>query len=144
VAADLHIHVLTDVVTSEDLADFFASHLGSKWFDMGRASRLQHNYEAMMANHKKIGDTPNVWIGEVSWLKADLTDDAETFVPDPIGKIHDLIGEELPTLDDETIAKIVAILRAVPNQTQYRVTTPEKVMEFLVQHRGKRVFQVSW
>lgn len=143
-AADLHIHVLTDDVTSEDLADFFASSLGSKWFDMGRAAALQRNFEAMMANHKKVGDTPNVWVGEVSWLKAGLTNDAETFVPDPIGKIHDLVGEDLPTLDDALITSVVAVLRAIPNQTQYSITTPEKVMEFLLQHKGRRVFQVSW
>lgn len=31
-AADLHIHVMTDGVTERDLADFFSNTLGSKHF----------------------------------------------------------------------------------------------------------------
>ena len=100
-AADMHIHIF-DNITEGDLANFFSNTLGSKWFNPRPAidDRRDKAYE-------KVFSTPDIWIGEVSWLKAGLFDDPETFVPDPVGKINEVIGEDLPVITDELIDRII-------------------------------------
>ncbi len=136
-AADLHIHIFEGIVEA-DLAKFCSNHLGSKWFnprpgatDFGPGSVFH-----------RVSETPNIWVGEVSWLKAALFDD-DSYVPNPVGAINDLIGEELPVLDD---ALIEAIGKAVDlkNETGYRLGNAEDILAFLRLHKGKKVFTVSW
>jgi hypothetical protein len=136
-AADLHIHVF-EGITERHLALLFENSLGSKYFNpRARGERSTATYEA-------VANTPNIWIGEVSWLKAMLLQDGETtYVPAPVQTIAGLIDEELPTLDDKLIADILAALD-LPNTTQYKLAKREAVAKFLLQHKGKRVFTVSW
>lgn len=136
-AADLHIHVMTEDMSEDDLRVFFSNALGSKWFNPG----VDKDYES--PEYKRVIDSPNVWIGEVSWLKAALLEDNDTFVPDPVGNISELVGEDLPIIDDDFIIKVDAALR-VPNFTDYTIAEPDKVVKFLEEHRGKRVFAISW
>lgn len=139
-AADLHIHVLRHPVTEEDIADFECSTLGSKWFNMDRANRVQREREDL---YELIANTPNIWVGEVSWLKAALFDSPETYVPSPIEEITSIIGEDLPVLTREIIMDILDAL-ALDNETPYTLTTREKLETFLYQYEGERVFTVSW
>lgn len=137
-AADLHIHVYRDI-TEDDLRAFFGSTLSSKYFNpFGQRPWAQQSKV-----FEKISDTPNVWIGEVSWLKAALMDDAESFVPNPVGTIHELVGEDLPTLNPDLRDKIVAALQ-MENSTSYSIAKPDAVEQFLNDHMGERLFTVSW
>lgn len=138
-AADLHIHIF-EGITEEDLRLFFTSSLGSKHFNMAEAAIQQR---LGLQTHEKVGDTPNTWIGEVSWLKAMILEDPEEFVPTPVSIIHELIGEDLPILDSDLIYKIIDALDH-ENTTMYRITRPEDVIGFLSGHEGKQVFTVSW
>lgn len=135
-AADLSIHIY-EGITQDDMKRFFSSTLGSKYFNMSTPS----NYDDGM--YEKFGNTPSVWIGEVSWLKAVITDDAETFVPHPCQAICDIIKEDLPVIDDALISKIVNAC-SVENSTDYDTANPDKVKLFLEEHKGKKVFTVSW
>lgn len=119
-AAEFNIHVL-EGATEDDLAAFFVS---SDAYDV-------------------VAKTPSVTVGDVSWLKAAVFEDDDTFIPDPIGKIAELIGEDLPVCDDALIAQITAALN-VPNRTDYELKDSEKVIAFLNAHKGKRLFHVSW
>lgn len=112
-AADLHIHVF-DGCTENDLCDY-----------------------------KKIASTPNVHVGEVSWLKAALLDDSDRYIPSAVQQVTDIIGEDLPVVDDAMIARIADAMKA-PNATSYTLNSAEEVLTFLKQHKGKRVFTVSW
>jgi hypothetical protein len=134
-AADMHIHVLKEPFTEADLASFMSNVLGSKYFNPRPGANLDL--------FSKCSDTPNVWVGEVSWLKANLADDADTFIPGPVQKVHDLIGEDLPVIDDALIAKVREAFND-ENKTTYNVAPPAKVLEFLEQHKGEKVFTVSW
>jgi len=136
-AADLHIHIF-EGITGDDLAMFFADSLGSKWFDPSRCDSI-----STREVYGKIGKTPNIWVGQVSWLKADFYGDKETYVPETIADIWNMIGENLPVIDDALIAKIAAAFDK-PNKSCYKLNDKKKVLEFLKQHKGKQAFVVSW
>jgi hypothetical protein len=138
-AADLSIHVLVPPCTEETLAQFFQNTLGSKYF-----SWFAPNDDGWREAHNVVAATPSFWIGEVSWLKAGLFDDAETYVPDPVAKVQEIIGENLPVIDDQLINQLEEALNAY-NQTSYSVANDGVVLRtFLESHRGKPVFTVSW
>jgi hypothetical protein len=135
-AADLHIHVMPDDMSEDVLADFFSHTLGSRWFNP-RCRQADDTYQ-------KIADTPNVWIGEVSWLKAALTDDPDTYVPNPVAKVSEIVGDSLPRLDDAMVDRLMAAV-GEDNGTSYRTADePVKLREWLIEHKGRRVFTVSW
>lgn len=136
-AADLHIHVF-EGVTEQDLADFNSNTLGSKYFNPRSVAEKSND-----TSYDKICETPQIWIGEVSWLKAALFEDSENFIPSTVMRISELIGEDLPVLDDELIAGILAAFDA-PNDTSYSLANKNEVAAFLEQHKGKQVFTVSW
>ena len=133
-AADLYIHVF-EGVTEEELEEFFSNTFGSKHFNLNRPRRDDI--------YLKVADTPQIWIGEVSWLKAMVFGDSEEFIPNTVGAINRGIGEVLPVINDKLIAGIMGAFD-LPNDTSYALAKPEDVRAFLEKHRGKRVFTVSW
>lgn len=135
--ADLHIHVY-EGLTEGDLRNFFGHTLGSKYFSM-----FMQDHKRWEEAYTKISETNQMWIGSVSWLKAGLFEDEESFVPQTVGEISELIGEELPVLDDELIEKILNTFD-LPNVTGYSLNDKEKVREWLMQNKGKQIFTVSW
>ncbi len=134
-SADLHIHVL-EGVTEDDVAMMNSNVMGSKHFRWDAPQKPLDLFT-------KISDTPNVWIGEVSWLKAALFEDPDTFVPDPVDKVSEIVGEDLPVIDEDIIDQITAALR-LPNNTRYSIADPGEVRAFLEQHKGKKIFVISW
>jgi hypothetical protein len=115
-------------------------------------SLLNDHYERVgftCQHHKDIDNTPNIWVGEVSWLKAALFEEGKEdgapsdFIPDPIGKISELIGEDMPVITDEFIEK-VRLAMSVPNQTQYSLAKAQDILSFLKTYKGKSCFTVSW
>lgn len=136
-AADSHIHVL-EGVTEDDLAIFNSSLLGSKWFSWDRVCKKKYDRTV-----DKIEKTPQIWIGEVSWLKASLLDNDAKYIPSPVGSIEDIIDEDLPIVDDALIKKIMEAFDQ-ENITSYKLADPNEVRKFLEFHKGKRLFTVSW
>lgn len=129
-AADLHIHVLTDATSEEEL-ELFKQPLHS-----GNSKQWEEAYE-------HIAQTPDIWIGEVSWLKAALTSDRETFIPDTVGKIQDIIGRGTKSLTEEMLQDILNAFEA-KNITSYEVAGRDEVEAFLRPYIGQKVFTVSW
>lgn len=143
--ADLHIHVY-DGLTEDDLREFFRNSLGSKWSAgfFGLLTVGETNLNKMLANHDKILAQPNIWIGEVSWLKASLFEGGEEqFVPSTVQVVSDAIGEDLPVLDGELFERIIGAF-SEENRTIYSLAKEENVRAWLQQHMGKRLFTVSW
>ena len=138
-AADLHIHIF-EGLEEEDLKRFFSNSLGSKYFNL---SYPAFSLDDDIDHFSKINRTPNIWIGSVSWLKAGLFQDPKTFIPDPIGKINTLIGEDLVVLDEELMKNIMDALD-LENVTGYKIAKPEDVVGFLTTYQGSQVFSVSW
>lgn len=139
-SADLHIHILTPNITEGNLARFFSNNIGSKYFNPRPG---QSSYDDWTEAYSLIADTPNVHVGEVSWLKAGLFDDAETYIPDAVGAVQAIIGEDLPLIDDALIARIAEAM-GLENKTTYSLSAPNDVIEFLKAHCGERCFMVSW
>jgi len=99
-------------------------------------------YPISCSHHRDISATPSVWIGEVSWLKAALFNDDDTFIPDPVEKISELVADK-PIITDKLIRAIGNALK-LDNKTQYKVAEADNVTKFLRGHKGKRVFSISW
>lgn len=139
-AADMKIHVV-EGITEDDLAVFFSSHLGSKYFQI----LPSYSNEIWNENHRKIASTPSVWVGEVSWLKQSILDVEDGhYVPDVVGDLFDLIGEDLPTVDDEFVNQVEAIYDRARAHEFYSTSAGSEVVAFLREHKGKKVFTVSW
>lgn len=155
-AADLSIHVL-EGCDEEDLRIFFSSTLGSKWFgpfgniayDPAKRPEWQPRYEGDTDHSDKslaftrIANSPSCWIGEVSWLKAWLAEDPDSYIPSAVGHIHEAIGEELPVLDEKLRESILFGLQQ-PNLTPYSIEDVTKIKDFLDRYMGKQLFTVSW
>lgn len=138
-AADLHIHVFSEgELEEDDFATFFSNALGSKWFTWDSASPEERDKVL-----DKISHTPNIWAGEVSWLKAALFEDKSSYIPSTVDKINRIIGEHLLVVDDNLIAEIKEAF-TLPNSTSYSLALCEEVVAFLEEHKGKRAFTVSW
>jgi hypothetical protein len=141
-AADLHIHIKTENVTDRDLQIFFSSSLGSKYCHFPLMQKWDPEEERR--SNKSVCESPNIWIGEVSWLKAALFEDGEdTFIPTTVQKVQDLIGENLPILDEKLIENIFDAF-ILDNKTSYKLADPREVVKFLMKYIGKPVFTVSW
>lgn len=137
-AADLHIHVMTPDMTENHLAEFFCNTLGSKYFNMRCRPNLDGDAWRLVTN------SPNIHVGEVSWLKAAVLEGGpDEFVPQAVSAVQEIIGEDLPSIDDDLIAKVREAMR-LPNQTSYEMTGENAVLSFLAEHKGKRAFTVSW
>jgi hypothetical protein len=134
-SAHLHIHVLRDV-TEADLAVFFSNSIGSKWFDPKPTGKMDFDLV------EKIEQSPNIEVGPVSWLKAGLLED-DSFIPEPIGLLVDIIGEELPVIDQTLLDQVEEALKTT-NTSVYNLENLDNVLEFLKKHRGERIFTVSW
>lgn len=140
-AADLHIHVFTGI-TEDDLAAFSSNTIGSKYFRGFGALSLSGDW---MEACRKIGETPDIWIGELSWLKQALMAETEgEYVPSVVQAVHSIIGEDLPVCDDELIERISHAFDKAEEHGFYSTNGRDKVVAFLEQHRGERLFTVSW
>ena len=137
-AVDLHLHVRTPAITDDDLSKLFCTTIGSRWFNPDRWT-WEEREPAIEATMK----APNVWIGEVSWLKTALTGDDARDISHPVQRVSDLVGEDLPVLTDALIEAICEALR-VPNRTIVHVATVSAVRPFLLAHEGEPVFTLSW
>lgn len=142
-SADLAIHVFTDELSMDDIATFFCSSLGTEWFNPLRAQITQRNGEWMKA-YEKLSRLPHTYVGEVSWLKALLTDDTVNYVPTAIEIINKLIGHSGKTVIDQTLLNEVAKALMVVNTTDYQLEDTNKIMKFLNDNMGKKAIVVSW
>jgi hypothetical protein len=90
----------------------------------------------------KIVKTPGIEVGEVSWLKAALFDQPDVYIPGPIARLKDIIGDGFPVIDDAFIEAVERAFEA-PNTTQYRLNDPTFVLAFLREHKGKKCFAAT-
>lgn len=132
-SADLHLHILKGL-TEEELRIFQGPTIvGGEGDNTALKDPL----------YSKVAHTPNIWVGEVSWLKAMLFGDEDTFIPSPVMGVSEAIGDDLPVIDDALIARVKEALGR-NNTTSYDVTKGDEVISFLESYKGERVFQVSW
>lgn len=117
-----------------------STYIGDLWEDDGdyldaegfiandaRAERLKEagfsepelglTWDAWEAARRTYEREPNVWIGQVSWLKAGLFEDAG-WIPNAVGQISWLVGHEGITLTPGLAGAIMASLN-LPNRSNY-------------------------
>jgi hypothetical protein len=122
-AADFYIRILEDV-TEDEVLEF----LGPRF-----------DYDGRKELFYRIMRTPCVFVGQVSWLKAAISQAPETYIPAPIAMLDGLISLSFPIIDDAFIEAVSRALEA-PNTTAYHLNSPETVLAFLRKHKGKKCF----
>ena len=137
-SADMNIHVL-EGVTYHDLEVFQCSTLGTKFFDLSLYQEQQRRSDEL---YDKFANTPRICVGEVSWLKAAIMDDEDTFVPNSVARIAELL-QDVPVLTLDLLDEIKEALQ-FENTTSYSTSSTGSIIEFLQEHIGKRVFTISW
>jgi len=140
-SADLHIHVLTKKFTEKHVEAFQSNSLGTRFFNLGYDKRFEKEHDCDL--YKMCAATPDVWVGEVSWLKANVLEDEESFIPNIVQAVWETVGENFPVIDDSFIEAIKKAFEA-GNTTDYSVSSVDKVVSFLTKHLGKKVFTISW
>lgn len=181
-AADLHIHVFKEgELTDEDFECFFGNALGSKWSSYNRAMKNHPEIEAKIeadeklteaestiladafrdglcescdcTHWKRVSETENFWVGEVSWLKAGLLDDSDSFIPSLVEQVVEVFADDPVLITDEVVQKVRDI-GDPPNNTAkeggvwsgkgYSLAKSAKIVEFLEKHKGEYAYTVSW
>lgn len=128
-SADLHIHTLGRV--SEGELRIFRNEVPNtreEWLDA---------YDSVYCG------CPSVWVGQVSWIKAIVTGDAQSFIPGPVQAIRGIFGRNLVEITDEVISLVSAAMDD-QNDTSYALNEKSKVIEFLKRNIGERAFIISW
>ena len=136
-AADLHIHIADNKI-EKDVIESFKRYVWSS-----EKGNIDEKGNILIYDERKVDSTPNVWIGEVSWLKAGLLNDSETFIPSTVQAVYDVIANKLPVITDEFIEKIIKTF-GLPNKTSYKLANSKDVKKFLEKHKGKKAYTISW
>ena len=151
-ATDIHIHV-DDGLTQEDYSCFFASQIGSVYFQMdGSLCRNKQGRKIFPCEHEdRILAMPHVFAGESFWpFPAHLPESEEEpeKLPDPTGELVEAFppeGELPVTITKERIEKVRKGVQ-LPEELAARYgqyATEEKQLEivrFLEEHKGKGAF----
>ena len=139
--ADLHIHIRTEEITDEVMQTFFCNVLGSKYCNPQIAFQYG-DLSYRLKLFQKMNETPNCWIGEVSWLKAEVFDDGNTYIPNAVGEVSEIFENE--TVIDDDVIKRVEDAMSMKNDTSYGVASKDEVVDFLKEHKGERAFTITW
>mgnify|MGYP001575725768 CR=1 FL=1 len=142
-SADLHIHVIDNGVTEQDVKIILhSSSIASKYFSGFGDSPFTR--EQATESLDRVATSSQIWVGEVSWLKAALLDGgSEEYIPNVVEHVQRVIGEDFPTVTEELIAALCSGF-AMPNTTHYSTSAWEEIEAFLREHMGKQLFTVSW
>ncbi|MBA7694851.1 hypothetical protein ES703_103466 [subsurface metagenome] len=141
-SADLSIHILDKGATEQDYKDLSRNTLGSKYFGGFGCIPLPEGRQDEVYDH--FSKSSQIWVGEVSWLKAGLTGDKKTYVPDIVHEIHGIIGEDFPVINEDLIEKVEAAYDKCVNKTSYEVEKKKKITDFLKEHKGEKACTISW
>ena len=114
--------------------------------------KLKSKFIKLIYDEDLVMRTKSIWIGEVSWLKASLLEDKNTFIPKTVEKINK-IAYETPLIDNKLILKIKKCFK-LPNNTikkggvwkgkGYKISEPDLVVNFLKENIGKYIYPISW
>jgi len=133
-SADMSIHVIEPgEISDEDFAIFNGPlYCGGPNYNGDEWSRC----------YSLFARTTQIYVGPVSWLKAALFEDAETFVPSPVMAIKELIPSSPVVIGDALIEKVAGATK-LENTSAYDFND-EGIAAFLQSHKGKLAFTISW
>jgi hypothetical protein len=96
------------------------------------------------SHREKIYALDTFEVGDVSWLKAGLTDDPDKYIPSLVEKISNLFDEgACPIIDEEVIEKVTGFGES-EGSIYTDVSANEEITNWLRTQIGKRAFTVSW
>ncbi|KKL45955.1 hypothetical protein LCGC14_2350440 [marine sediment metagenome] len=166
--ADLHIHIVPDEETLKHVKQYLKSdctiidksgtrnvhtrwEYDGKWvgdelferedFDVKKVGGRREY--TLHFDEDKVDNTPSIWIGEVSWLKAGLFDNAEEYIPKTIGAVAKLFENPIVDVTQEFVKLVQAAFTLEPHH-YYGRNEAVKVTRFLSKYIGKKAFTISW
>lgn len=90
-----------------------------------------------------------VWIGEVSWLKAALFDDAPNYIPPLVAAVAETFPEISSGKSVEITNGLIGLLKeriaeaaVVEDETSYSIADPEAILIWLGGRKGQRAWQM--
>jgi hypothetical protein len=148
-ATEVYLHAFTPEFTPEDLKAFCFNHIGSEYFCADdqpdflqgyiRSRGLASETEFILLGYK----TPKVWLGDASFIKADLCQDDKRYVPAAVDKVNNLIPEGGILLTAELAQRIVAAFDG-DNESIYPIGDRDEVQQWCEEHLNQSVFVMSW
>lgn len=138
-SADLHIHVGPMPIVPADHPVKIM--LNGPWeLDHERFDEL-----------KARGEIEDIWIGEVSWLKAGLFGDSASFIPPLVAAISETFHSvykgqpvKITPAIIELVKERIAASADVEDRTSYSIADPEAILIWLTQQMGREAWTVSW
>lgn len=144
-SADMVIHIM-EHIDKETLKCFFSDTIGSSYQDDLYTCPEGKKKITDCSHWNKMTGSPQVAVGEVSWLKASLLENDDRFIPETIGAIENILGE--PTVVTPDIIERVTQAFDLPNQSDYPIpqaeSKREEIRKFLTEHQGHYAFTISW
>lgn len=144
-AVDWHIHVVAPPVDDATLKCFFSNHLGHPLFeddyrcpDKPKMSSCHHSLQIMHTQAVEVGSKH--WL--TPWIKGEAPED----LCDPVEAVLNVFDDF-----DEVTPELIETIRLqydVPSVDLYpmegRLEYRERVVEFLTDHMGEKIFAVGW
>jgi hypothetical protein len=137
VAVDVAIHVMSAEITCDTLKAFYNNKLGHKWYNTYDMSTIDSGLIRGL-----IEESPQVWIGEASFLDAAVYD-ADDAIPRTVMDVCHLIDDGVTVIDDSFLFDVQEVMD-YPNTSKYPVAISRDVLEFLQQYKGMKVFIALW
>lgn len=159
-SADLYINIIIEEGDIPLIANYMRNNHGFRVLREGReifqTLKRDHrdgdqilgikSYESRHSDQEyseASGRTIELWIGQVSWLKAMILEDKDTFIPSVVERVSEILPYGVPRI--LTKEKIDALEEAfkLPNQTQYRIGNLDEVLRRLKKNIGQFVYTSS-
>ena len=141
-AVDVYIHLIDGFVTEEDLKCFFSKVIGSKYYLDYKNGPRTHENVLNCEHSQNIESSPNVYIGEASFLKRSLDKDG-LYVPDTVQRIIDIISDnedEFSIVNRNLIKEVKKAFKIKNRALNYEVGNEKEVIMFLKECKRKKVF----
>lgn len=147
-AASFTIHFLAGPEQQEAYKLINGNTIGSQYCTLMDGRRSEEDSiardRAQSLAHKVMATTPAVTIGDVSWLKAAFLEDGERFIPSPIERMSELIGEEFPILDANLRDNLLSCLSLKNSSSYPDLISKEELQKALDANMGTTLCHISW
>ncbi len=155
-SADLHIHILKEPCSHEDILihdspihsyglepnkvtlEYPIHPLHQNIFntDLELARKIELTEKEFDEIRRRVWNTPGVWVGEVSWLKASLFDSPDHYIPFVVHNVQEMFMDETSITGFKT--------RTIDNDMIREITDIYNKCESHFIKLPKTVFTISW
>lgn len=93
--------------------------------------------------YDKFSESPQFEVGECSFLKANMSGDNESYIPDLVSICCDVVDDGR-IIDDEMISQIKEMSKTAEQHEYYHTSSINDLLTWLEMHKGEYVFSIAW